>query len=167
MTFALRTQVHVERPWGQRPFSIVGAFSMITNLRMELFEALVSICSIAPRKNIPARGLIYLWRRAALSPDHVNWYSTHTDSGGCHCIEWSTFQRVGVTETKKMYSLRDPKDYHPTAANNSQWSGSKCKNSPKLYHLNHLLILTSNNTHVHLLRWSQSVCSLLQRIRNF
>ena len=24
MTFALRTQFHVERPWGQRPFSIVS-----------------------------------------------------------------------------------------------------------------------------------------------
>ena len=64
MTFASRTQFHVERPWGQRPFSIVsfnsvlnvkavvaafnqekalvGAFSVITNLRMELFQALVS-----------------------------------------------------------------------------------------------------------------------------
>ena len=58
MIIASRTQFHVERPWGQRPFSInvlnvkavlaafnkekalVGAFSVITNLRMELFEAL-------------------------------------------------------------------------------------------------------------------------------
>ena len=62
MTFVSRTQFHVERPWGQRPFSIVsysvlnvkavvaafnqekvlvGAFSVITNLRMDLLEALV------------------------------------------------------------------------------------------------------------------------------
>ena len=63
MIIASRTQFHVERPWGQCqcPFSIVsfvlnvkalvgafnqekalvGAFSVITNLRMELFEALV------------------------------------------------------------------------------------------------------------------------------
>ena len=60
MTFASRTQFHVERPWGQRLFSILnsvlnvkavvaafnqekalgGAFSVITNLRMDLFEAL-------------------------------------------------------------------------------------------------------------------------------
>ena len=61
MTFALRTQFHVERPWGQCLFSVLivslyvkvvvaafnqekallGAFSVITNLRMELFEALI------------------------------------------------------------------------------------------------------------------------------
>ena len=61
MIIASQTQFHVERPWGQRPFSIVsysvlnvkavvaacnqekalvGAFSVITNLRMELFQAL-------------------------------------------------------------------------------------------------------------------------------
>ena len=65
MTFASLTQFHVERLWGQLPFSIVsfnsvlnvkvsvaafnqekalvGAFSVITNLRMELFEALVQV----------------------------------------------------------------------------------------------------------------------------
>ena len=62
MTFESRTQYHVERPWGQCLFrivsysvlnvkavvaafnqekAIVGAFSVITNLRMELFEALL------------------------------------------------------------------------------------------------------------------------------
>ena len=62
MTYASQTQFHVERPWGQRPFSmclnsvlnvkvvaaafnqekaLVGAFSVITNLRMDLFEALL------------------------------------------------------------------------------------------------------------------------------
>ena len=61
MTFGSRTQFHIEKLWGQRPFSIgpynvlnvkavvsafnqekalVGAFSVITNLRMDLFEAL-------------------------------------------------------------------------------------------------------------------------------
>ena len=64
MTFALWTQFHVERLWGQRLFSkclnsvlnvkavvaafnqekaLVGAFSVITNLRMDLFETLVRI----------------------------------------------------------------------------------------------------------------------------
>ena len=62
MIIASRTQFHVERPWGQCQFSIVdsvlnvkavvaafnqekalvGAFSVITNLRMELYEALVT-----------------------------------------------------------------------------------------------------------------------------
>ena len=62
MIIALQTQFHIERPWGHRPFSIclnsvlnlkavvaafnqekalAGAFSVITNLRMDLFEALV------------------------------------------------------------------------------------------------------------------------------
>ena len=58
MIIALWTKFHVERLWGQRPFSIVsyvnavvaafnqekalvGAFPVITNLRMELFEALL------------------------------------------------------------------------------------------------------------------------------
>ena len=64
MTFVSATQFHVERPWGQRPFSIalclnsvlnvkvvvatfnqekalVGAFYEITNLRIGLFEALL------------------------------------------------------------------------------------------------------------------------------
>ena len=62
MIIASRTQFHVERPWGQRPFSpclnsvlnvkavvaafnqekaLEGAFSVITNLRMELFQALL------------------------------------------------------------------------------------------------------------------------------
>ena len=45
MTFALWTQFHIERPWGQvatfnQEKALVGAFSVITNLRMELFEAL-------------------------------------------------------------------------------------------------------------------------------
>ena len=60
MTFASRTQFHVERPWGQRPCpnsvlnvkavvaafnqekAQVGAFSVITNLRMDLFETLIN-----------------------------------------------------------------------------------------------------------------------------
>ena len=65
MIIASRTQFHVERPWGQCPFSIVqclnsvlnvkavvaafnqekalvGAFSVITNLWIELFEALAA-----------------------------------------------------------------------------------------------------------------------------
>ena len=68
MTFASRTQIHIERPWGQRPFSIVsfnsvlnvkavvaafnqekalvGAFSVTTNLRMKLFQALLYILMI-------------------------------------------------------------------------------------------------------------------------
>ena len=50
MIIASRTQFHIERLWGQRQFSIVsfnqekalvGAFSVITNLRMDFFEALV------------------------------------------------------------------------------------------------------------------------------
>ena len=45
MIIASRTQFHVERPWGQHPFAkekaLVGAFSVIMNLRMELFEALI------------------------------------------------------------------------------------------------------------------------------
>ena len=43
MIIASRTQFHVERPWGQCLFSslaLVGAFSVLTNLRMELFQAL-------------------------------------------------------------------------------------------------------------------------------
>ena len=60
MIIASQTQFHVERPWGQGPFDIVysviyvkavvaafnqekalvGAFAVITNLRMNLFEAL-------------------------------------------------------------------------------------------------------------------------------
>ena len=65
MTFVSRTQFHVEVLWGQCPFSIVsfnsvlnvkavvaafnqektlvGAFSVITNLQMDLFEALTII----------------------------------------------------------------------------------------------------------------------------
>ena len=31
--------------------ALVGAFSVITNLRMELFEALIQIAEIAPRPN--------------------------------------------------------------------------------------------------------------------
>ena len=59
MTYASRTQFHVDRLWGQRPClnsvlnvkavvaafnqekAPVGAFSVITILRMDLFEALV------------------------------------------------------------------------------------------------------------------------------
>ena len=45
MTFAPRTQFHIERLWGgvaafNQEKALVGAFSVITNLRMELFEAL-------------------------------------------------------------------------------------------------------------------------------
>ena len=56
MTFASASQFHIHLPWGQRLFSVlnvkvavaafnqekalVGAFSVITNLRMELFQAL-------------------------------------------------------------------------------------------------------------------------------
>ena len=55
MIIASRTQFHVERPWGQRSVlnvkavvaafnqdkALVGAFSLITNLRIDVFEALV------------------------------------------------------------------------------------------------------------------------------
>ena len=62
MTFASRTQFHVYLPWGSTPVclnsvfnvkavvaafnqekALVGAFSVTTNLRMDLFEALVDI----------------------------------------------------------------------------------------------------------------------------
>ena len=70
MTFASRTQFHVERPWGQRPFTIVsfnsvlnvkavvaafnqekalvGAFSVITNLRMELANRSLLVAGVLP-----------------------------------------------------------------------------------------------------------------------
>ena len=69
---ALRTQFHVERLWGQRLLSIVflnvkaevaafnqekalvGAFSVITNLRMELFEALLVTCVLRAGQRLPA-----------------------------------------------------------------------------------------------------------------
>ena len=47
MTFASRTQFHVERPWGQRPLSIVSSRGLIRDyepsdaIRMQLFEALL------------------------------------------------------------------------------------------------------------------------------
>ena len=73
MIIVLWTQFHVERPCGQRPFSIehsvlnvkavvaifnlekalAGAFSVITNLRlrMELFEALhFTLLTLTPRR---------------------------------------------------------------------------------------------------------------------
>ena len=56
MIILSRTQFHFERRWGQRPFNIVvaafnqekalvGAFSVVTNLWMDLFE-LINTCTL-------------------------------------------------------------------------------------------------------------------------
>ena len=43
MMIASRTQFHIERPWGQRPFSIVSSRSLLRNYKPSdgIFEALV------------------------------------------------------------------------------------------------------------------------------
>ena len=44
MTFASRTQFHVERPWGQRPSrGLLRDYKPSDRIRMELFEALVAM----------------------------------------------------------------------------------------------------------------------------
>ena len=57
MTFALRTQFHVERPWGQclavvaafnQEKAQVGAFSVITNLRIAFVRISTSLGSGSP-----------------------------------------------------------------------------------------------------------------------
>ena len=63
MIIALWTQFHVERPCGQRPFSIV---SVITNLRMELFQALVYHCAVSP---VLLHAAVLCW--ADVTVDHV------------------------------------------------------------------------------------------------
>ena len=66
--------------------ALVGVFSVITNLRMELFEALVSVCpqhrADAADLQSPARNAADLERGSADDPAVVALHPGHHDGGG-------------------------------------------------------------------------------------
>ena len=90
MIMTLASQLQIYFLWGQRLFIIVGAFSVITNLRMVLFQALI-VSVLLSMKEVTLHFSSAVAGLTCNDQDRRKWTvrrqrrKCFVDCGGCFC----------------------------------------------------------------------------------